>query len=590
MINTNKITKGLLIFMTCLLFISCTEETKEDPLTSNNITDNDGNDNDRNDDNGNDNDGNDDDGNDGNDNDGNDNDVINGRIGELILNNSSFSTKNSFPVFKGTYTDAEGGIVEVIIINSSDYSNEELNAIPLLVIPGGTGNIVEDQVNPSRLFGHRLGILVGFRGTSVVHDTVGDCKGNTLLIACLKTHPNLPKYTPQQTAQDTIAVLKILAGEKNAMIDGVARNASSFFATNFHELDSYTSSYGGTVLSHLIAALQNEIAPPALRRVAVDSIDAPLEKVISQGFEINLALVNRLFSACEDNNMCNKSFPHLRANLPQWMELHHAGEGVNVTFNGTQYSIHSGNMFDILTYSWETYPDGRQIKPFLTFAGNVIADLSSTNTIIDTSNLTKEQIIDFNMTLAKRTVNEFPPGPYANNFFDLNSPMFIPLLSMNGNATVLEFIDRIGLICSSYILRSNMPDSQEIYDAQLNNATLSPWRYGFLITYRNMFEVCSGLKDTIPSRVAPSNLMGNVEKALVYFGGMDVKHSYESAIEVAANLMNSEIVFEKLRDQGGGPSGTSATDDVFNEFFATGFINQTRVEEVNALGLSPIFK
>ena len=165
----------------------------------------------------------------------------------------------------------------------------------MLVIPGGTGNIVEDQVNPSRLFGHRLGILVGFRGTSVVHDTVGDCKGNTLLIACLKTHPNLPKYTPQQTAQDTIAVLKILAGEKNAMIDGVARNASSFFATNFRELDSYTSSYGGTVLSHLIAALQNEIAPPALRRIVVDSIDAPLEKVISQGFEINLALVNRLF-------------------------------------------------------------------------------------------------------------------------------------------------------------------------------------------------------------------------------------------------------------------------------------------------------
>ena len=114
MINTNKITKGLLIFMTCLLFISCTEETKEDPLTSNNITDND-----RNDDNGNDNDGNDDDGNDGNGNDGNDNDVINGRIGELVLNNSSFSIKNPVPVFKGTYTDVEGDIVEVIIINSS---------------------------------------------------------------------------------------------------------------------------------------------------------------------------------------------------------------------------------------------------------------------------------------------------------------------------------------------------------------------------------------------------------------------------------------------------------------------------------------
>ena len=232
-----------------------------------------------------------------------------------------------------------------------------------------------------------------------------------------------------------------------------------------------------------------------------------------------------------------------------------------------------------------------KFKPFLTFAGNVTADLSSTNTIIDTSNLTKEQIIDFNMTLAKRTVNEFPPGPYANNFLDFNDPMFIPLLTMNGKAIVLELIDRIGLICSSYILRSNMPDSQEIYDAQLSNTTLSPWRYGFLIAYRNMFEVCSGLKDTIPSRVAPSNLMGDVEKALVYFGGMDVKHSYESAIEVAANLKDSEIVvIEELRDQGGGPSGTSATDDVFNEFFMTGYVNQTRVEEANSLGLSPIFK
>ena len=189
MINTitNTITKGLLILTTCLLFISCTEETKKDPAASNNITDNAGND-----------------------------DEGNERIGGLVFNTAKFRGDDPTPVFKGVYTDAEGGVVEVIIVNRSDYSTEELNVIPLLVIPDGTGGIVEHQISPSELFGHRLGIVVGFRGTSVEHDTVGDCKGDTMFIECLKTHPDLAKYTPQQTALDTIEVIKILAGDKKS--------------------------------------------------------------------------------------------------------------------------------------------------------------------------------------------------------------------------------------------------------------------------------------------------------------------------------------------------------------------------------------
>ena len=557
MINTITITKGLVIFMTCLLLISCTEETKEDPIASNYVE-------------------------------------------GLVLNTAKFrGDDDPTPVFKGVYTDAEGGVVEVIIVNRSDYSTEELNVIPLLVIPGGTGGRVEHQISPSELFGHRLGIVVGFRGTSVEHDTVGDCKGDTQFIECLKTHPNLAKYTPQQTALDTIQIIKILAGEESILIDGVARNASSFFATNFRQFDSYTGSYGGTVISYLMAALQEEPDPTTLRRVVVDNVDGPAEKVISQGFEINLAIANRLFNACENNNFCNSTFPYLRTNLPQWMEMHHGGEGVNVNFNSNKYTIHSGDMFDILSEGWERSNGERElIKPTITFISDVIvANMSITepstefpvDVTIDISNLTDEQISEFNRLLNSAINRPLIGGSYATSIIDLNSPIFTEFLYQNGKEEVLAFISRVGLICSPYILRNDMPDSQEIYNAELKKPMLSPWRYGFLISYRAMLDVCPRLVDVIPGLETPSNLNAKVEKALVYYGAMDPKHSLESTQELAANFQNSEVVIEELRGQNGGTFGFSIFSDMTTEFFRTGNINRARVEEANMIGLDRVF-
>ena len=531
----NAITKGLLILTTCLLFISCTEETKKD---------------------------------------GGNTKFVSG----LVFNTAKFrGDDDPFPVFKGVYTDTEGGVVEVIIVNRSGDFTGELNIIPLLVIPGGTGGIVEHQISPSELFGHRLGMVVGFRGTSVEHDTVGDCKGDTQFIECLKTHPDLDKYTPQQTALDTIEVIKILAGDKKIMIDGIARIASSFFATNFRQFDSYTGSYGGTVISYLMAALQEEPDPPTLRRVVVDNVDGPAEKVISQGFEINLAIANRLFNACENNNFCNSTFPYLRTNLPQWMEMHHGGEGVNVNFNSNKYTIHSGDMFGILSEGWERSNGRRElIKPTITFISDVIvANMSITepstefpvDVTIDISNLTDEQMYEFNRLLNSTINRPLIGGSYATNVINLTSPVFTEFLYQNGKEEVLAFISRVGLICSPYILRNDMPDSQEIYNEKLSNATLSPWRYGFLISYRAMLDVCPQLEDVIPGLETPSNLNADVEKALVYYGAMDPKHSLESAQELAANFQNSAVVIEELRGQVGGTFGFSIFSDMTTEFF-----------------------
>ena len=197
--------------------------------------------------------------------------------------------------------------------------------------------------------------------------------------------------------------------------------------------------------------------------------------------------------------------------------------------------------------------------------------------------------MSFNRLLNSAINRPLIGGSYATNVINLTSPVFTEFLYQSGKEGVLAFINRVGLICSSYILRNDMPDSQAIYDAELSKPMLSPWRYGFLISYRAMLDVCPRLVNVIPGLETPSNLNAKVEKALVYYGAMDVKHSYESAQELAANFQNSEVVIEELRGQNGGTFGFSIFSDMTTEFFRIGNINRARVEEANMIGLDRVF-
>ena len=502
-------------------------------------------------------------------------------------------------VLMGLYTDENGGFAEVVIVNTNhtNHTALELNEHPLLLVPGGTGGKALQQFDTHMLYGHRLGILVGFRGTSLF-DSVESCSTalnpTITFVECLMIHPKLSEYNPQQTARDTVEVTRILSNNIDIMIDSAPQKPHDLFNSEFNGYNSYTGSYGGTVLSFIA----NQPDSPSFRRVFVDNPDGPLEKVISQGFEVNLEIMNRFFAACEDDNICNSLFPNLRTNLPLWMEMHHSGDGVMVTYDNSEYVIYSGDLFDIFTNAWEENSnDINLIKPVYLLVGTITQDLSATEVTVDVTSLSDQVRASFKNIIELTTSNPFFRGSYEvrSQTLDLLSPeLSISTFILSEESTAREFINRVGLICSSYILRSNMPDNRVLFDQQISRTTLSPWRYGFLIQYQSFLELCPQLVNNIVQLEAPSNLNVPSESTLVYFGGMDPKHSYESAQELDANFMNSNIVVEDLRGQDSGVNGRELTTNITLRFFSDDPLNidalKNRVNTANDQGLGTTFE
>ncbi len=543
-------------------------------------------------------------------------------VGNITLRNMIIAPEGGLEglllnILDGAYTDAQGGQVG-FIIHDNATNNDRSGYInkPLIVVPSSTGGLAPIQFNPDELYNHSIIIVMGFRRTAFDRDLYGCDELSATFSSCLPGYLELPQFNPRQTATDIIDVVRLLNSDASIMIDGVATNASSYFGTIdgfFRDVDVYTSSYGGTVVSYMAKELQDATngggTPPfTINRLVVDNGDGANSKVISQGFAVNLNRTNRLLDACAMNNFCNSNYKNNLDKLGSWMEMHHntsitlSIDGVNTIENAT---IYSSTLFTIWDEAWEQSARSSNLTgPVIEILAGVAANASATSVTIDASSWTGEQFDKIIMIINMATAG-MPPlsinGEYDTNFIPLNG--FLQALNMqadqNANFAPMaeeikrEFISRTGLICSAYITRTNDPDSQNFYDTQLANPELSPWRYGFLIIYRNILDLCAeqpvqnNLAD--PPLTAPANLQLEIAKGLIYYGGMDVKHSLESAIDIQSNFKETELLVEYLRGQAGGPEGGDTARVVFMEFFNSGTVNKTLVDEANSRGLDRIF-
>ncbi|MCH9665075.1 MAG: hypothetical protein K0U41_04430, partial [Gammaproteobacteria bacterium] len=487
---------------------------------------------------------------------------------------------------------------------------------PLIIAPGLTGGLAQNQFNTNELYNHSIVIVMGLRRTSFDRDLYGCDELGATFSSCLPGYTELPQFNPRQTATDIIGVMKLLNSDALVSIEGVATSASSHFGTSegfFNDVDVYTNSYGGTVVSYMAKELQDATdgggTPPfTINRLVVDNGDGPNAKVISQGFAINLNRTNRLLDACAMNSFCNSNYKDDLDNLGVWMEEHHnTSITLNIDNNQTIENaiIYSSTLFTIWDEAWEQSTRSSNLTgPVIEILAGVAANASATNVTIDASSWTDDQFRKMIGIIIEVTIG-MPPllnEGYASNFIPLD--MFLMFLNMQGqNATFTaiteetkrEFISRIGLVCSSYITRTNDPDSRTFYEQQLMDPTLSPWRYGFLIIYRNILDLCAeeGVKNNLasPLLTAPANVQLEIAEGLIYYGGMDVKHSLESAIDIQSNFKDAELLVEDLRGQAGGPEGGDTAKAVFMEFFNSGSdtVNNELVNAANSRGLDRVF-
>lgn len=525
--------------------------------------------------------------------------LVSGSSTTLVLNDYILGNDSvTYTALQGVFNASDGKLTEVLIYRPTSTN---LDTTPLLIIPSGTGSRPEQQFDPGRdTYNHNLVLIVGFRGL-LPEDSIYECTKDANFAACLKSHPLLTSYNPQQTAKDTLAVIELLNGKNpqaQLMINGQEKNGTDFFASEFTKFDLLATSYGGTVASYLAQEL-NKIAekPFTIRRLVIDNGDGANAKIISQGFKLNYDRAERLFTACEKLVACNSSFPELRTNLPKWLEMHHQ-QPMDITINATLYQLHSSSLFNIIDGLWDDANENNKfIKAALTLAGNVTSNPSAQNVIVDL-NATAPYLDSMELASILSIVKNFTPGgffaegAYGTSPLNLTSSNFLGFIhGLGGDNTTREFINRVGLICSSYVLRADSPDTLTEYNRLIQEPRYSPWRYGFLISYRSILELCSQLADkyTEIELRTPSDINLPIEKGLVYYGGMDVKHSLASAGNITANFANTELVIENLRGQSGGPLGDTITTQVITEFFATGSINTGLVDQANKKGLEPAF-
>ena len=287
-------------------------------------------------------------------------------------------------------------------------------------------------------------------------------------------------------------------------------------------VDLYTESYGATILAY---ALHNaEVPHPALRNVVIDGPSEPNELVITSG----IANAKRFFA-----NLLEYRAAHYPAATPYTI----ADLAAELARNRDR---HIGRLFDDLHDTWE--------------ASDTDGAVALMNQFIRTPEAWYEHGWDTNYKLSLLQEQPFSPIVMA------------------------AFTSRIGYICSSYINRSNDPDSSSRLQAALA-APDGVFRYGFLIQYRDMLSICPQLGDRMEALTAPSGRNAVAANAVLAYGGaMDVKHAPEEVDAMLAYFSDEAAkhrIVERFNAQGGGARPECRVTAVRSLFVGDGRVDRS---------------
>ena len=454
----------------------------------------------------------------------------------LALEGVSYGT-----IYKGYYQTLDEIKTEVYISIRDTAPISRLG----LEIQGGTGLETRYALNGDR-GKHKVWVSVGYRGSSE-EDIVKEkeCMPGKDFISCLKAHPIFPKIDPKSNASDVADTLEILK-QGSFEVDGKNQTAETFFPEGLKQdaYDLYTSSFGGVIFGYL---LEEPNAPP-LHNVFLSQVTGPSEFVISDGPKAAARRFENLFMACERDTTCSSTFNDLRTNFKAFMKRYKDSPFI---LNG-EANTYASSVFDNITnFISEDEEVGKAIRYMGQIANGYASDSKRITTAIKPSSITSP---------GSRSVTNVPSDQYPLPPF--TDPRWTALLQSYEIDFFPGITNRVAMICSFGFHRKTNPDSRHKLDQVLAQDEYSIYPYGFLMSYRDFTDFCPKLLGIFPRLSVPTITGVDANKVIVFFGGLDIKHTLADAREMVSYFKagKATLVYQKYLSQGVGQNSDCPRD------------------------------
>ena len=414
----------------------------------------------------------------------------------------------------------------------------------LIQVNGGTGTDPRYFMNN---YNHKAVVMISMRGLH--HDDIEneECTLGTGLVDCLGDVSYLKKVNPRDNGRDIADMMNVILGDTGSFtVDGASKD-HSFFGVSGEVFNVETGSYGATLFAYAMA--RSDI--PEIGRVFLEGPSAPDEDVITDGFRNgNVALNNLLdtigFNATEKSTFLDV----MKARHTAYNDdVYGDGEACDADISGstTADCLSSAMIFQYIKGNFDYIAENES-------AG------SDTNTALATLKTALVAIPE-----AEATGGDLPDvtgiyrSTYVNEGKRLETSWAATTLGLKTQSPGRKgegFTSRIAHICSAYIVRTD-GDNQDDFDTAKANTANDPYWYGFLISYRELLDICPDIESNLTQDIDipdTDSIALEVEALVQYGAGTDEKHHSADITELAGYVDTaiSKSFYQDDAIQGGG--------------------------------------
>ena len=429
----------------------------------------------------------------------------------------------------------------------------------LFQVNGGTGTDPRPFMNN---YNHKAVVMLSMRGLH--HDDIKnhECALGSGLVDCLEDNSMLKKINPKDGGRDIVDVLNVILGKKGTLTVDGATKGHSFFGVDDETFNMLTASYGATMVAY---ALESS-SLPEIGRIFIAGPSSPSENVITDGFRNARVAMGNLLDAIGLSDTEQDSFlGAMRARHNSFNTTCDAS--LNPT--PTDDCLSSSMIWDYLKNEHERISEkvsaGSATSTALLALKNRLTDIPET----EATGSSLANVIDI-YSSDELNVGHRTKTTWESTALGLNT----------GSARKSTgFTSRIAHICSAYINRTN-GDTKTDFDNAKANSDNDPYWYGFLMSYRDLLDICTAIGSNLKSgiEVPPASLNVAVEALLQYAAGTDEKHHMADVTEMASYIDNSESIVKSVYQDdaiqtGPAPTYKNCLKNIRSTFFENSLSN-----------------
>ena len=437
----------------------------------------------------------------------------------------------------------------------------------LFQINGGTGTDPRFFMNN---YNHKAVVIISMRGLH--HDDIegGECALGAGMVDCLRDVSYLKKVNPRDNGRDIADMMNVILGDTGSFtVDGVSKD-HSFFGVSDEVFNVDTGSYGATLFGYAMARPNI----PKLGRIFLEGPSSPSENVITDGFRNGNVALNNLLDTIGFTSTEKSAFlAVMRARHTAYnSNAYGDGEACDADISGstTADCLSSSMIFRYIKGSFSDIAEDQN-------AGN------DTNTAL--ANL-KTALKNIPLTEAMGENLPNVTGIYRSRAVGISKRTETTwddtsrgIKTQNPARKSEGFTSRIAHICSAYIVRTD-GDNQDDFDTAKANTSNDPYWYGFLISYRELLDICPDIKSNLTEDINvpdTNSIVLSVEALVQYGAGTDEKHHMADITEMASYVDSTSInknIYQKNAIQGGNATAyKSCMQELRADLFATSLTN-----------------